>query len=177
IAVLPANGDPFLRAINLDELRFVNAVSRVDLHLICDVVLPPSSVTKAPGRRQNNYCSQHYKYSAYHSNHGRGFSASTSGEGPGASCNRAFTKPASSSHERISANVYAFPFFVWSSMLMANVSGTSGPLRSSSTRNSPIAIVPPGASASNVFFSSVLFSVGPSMCRIFPSVAIEWSFP
>src|SRR5271154_3694649 len=106
-----------------------------------------------------------------------GFVARIKGEGPGASSNRASVKPASSNQPRISPNEKVSPSSVFTSMFAAKRSGITGPVRSSFTRNSAMAIVPPGASASNTLRNKLLLLASPSLCRMWPNVATLCPLP
>ena len=79
-----------------------------------------------------------------------------SGEGPGDSSLRASVNPASASHPAISSKEYVPPLSVFTSMLTAKNSAFKGPVRSGFTRNSAMAMVPPGLRAWNVFARSRL---------------------
>jgi hypothetical protein len=105
------------------------------------------------------------------------FVASRSGETAGASSKRGFTNPASLSQPPISSKLNVSPASVFTSMLTANNNPTGGPLRSSLTMNSMMAIIPPDASALKVFFSNFRLRSRPSLCRIWPSVATLWPLP
>ena len=100
-----------------------------------------------------------------------GFSARINGETAGASTNLGATKPAAPSQSPISLNEYVRPVLLLTNMLIEKIRPDIGPLRSSSTRNSAIAILPPGANALNVLTNRARLRSSPSVCKIWPSVA------
>jgi hypothetical protein len=75
------------------------------------------------------------------------------GASPGASTVRTFSKPAPLSHALISSSEKVSPWSEFTSILTAKIKAGRGPVRFVFTKISAMAIVPPGASASNAFFS------------------------
>src|SRR5437667_10209963 len=101
-----------------------------------------------------------------------GFVARMSGDGPGALSFRTFLNPASSSQPLISLKLKVSPFSVLTSICTENISEGSGSVRSSFTSHSAMATVPPDFSARNVFLSNWRLRSSPSLCKIWPSVAL-----
>lgn len=86
-------------------------------------------------------------------------------------------KPGSGSQELISSKEYASPWSELTTMLTAKKRLTTGPRRSESTRNSAMAMVPPGASEEKTLARSFLLRASPSLRRLWPRVAVVWPVP
>src|SRR6266516_6521191 len=96
-----------------------------------------------------------------------------SGDGPGASSLRTFLNPASSNQRLISLKLKVSPFSVLTSICTANMSAGSGSVRRSFTSHSAIAMTPPDFSARKVFLSNLRLRSSPSLCKMWPRVAMR----
>ncbi len=106
-----------------------------------------------------------------------GFVARMSGDVPGASNLRTFLNPASSNQLLISLKLKVLPFSVFTSICTANMSARSGSVRWSFTSHSAIAMTPPDFRARRVFLSNLRLRSSPSLCKMWPSVAMSQPVP